>query len=387
MSEERIEELRAKLRSARLAYFNLTPEISDQEYDALKDELLKLSPNDPEITKIGASPSKYTVWEKVEHKIPMGSLNKVNETSEFIEWVQSTGSCNDFNYEGYLLITHKIDGSSLEVVYEDGKLIRAVTRGNGKIGEDITVNAIQIPNLPKTIPIKEEVNVRGEVVMLKDIFEQYYSEQYANPRNTAAGKIRDKKGSGRDCQNLNFLAFTLMSPTAPDFEERRFQALQAMGFDIPNWTVGNLDDIIHAHRLIDEKRDKIPYEIDGTVIRINDIRYQEEMGDLNMRPRGQIAWKFDPAMGITKVIDVRWQTGTSSGGRITPVAQIEPIQIGGVTISSVSLHNLALFKNLGLWKGCEVLVSRRNDVIPYIERNLSRERIESGDDNNEDKIS
>jgi DNA ligase (NAD+) len=380
MSKERIEELRIKLRSARQAYFNLTPEISDQEYDALKDELLKLSPNDPEITKIGASPPQYTVWEKVEHKIPMGSLNKVNNTTEFIEWIQSTGSCNDFNYEGYLLVTHKIDGSSLEVVYENGKLIRSVTRGNGKIGEDITVNAVQIPNLPKSIPIKEEVTVRGEVVMFKDVFEQHYSEQYANPRNTAAGKIRDKKSGGKDCQNLSFLAFTLISPSAPDFEEKRFQALAAMGFDIPNWTVGNMDDVIHAHKLIDEKRDKIPYEIDGTVIRINDIKYQEEMGDLNMRPRGQVAWKFDPAMGVTRVIDVRWQTGTSSGGRITPVAQIEPVQIGGVTISSVSLHNLALFKNLGLWKGCEVLVSRRNDVIPYIERNLSQERLDSGDD-------
>jgi DNA ligase (NAD+) len=380
MSKERIEELRIKLRSARQAYFNLTPEISDQEYDALKDELLKLSPNDSEITKIGASPPQYTVWEKIEHKIPMGSLNKVNNTTEFIEWVQSTGSCNDFNYESYLLVTHKIDGSSLEVVYENGKLIRSVTRGNGKIGEDITVNAVQIPNLPKSIPIKEEVTVRGEVVMFKDIFEQHYSEQYANPRNTAAGKIRDKKSGGKDCQNLSFLAFTLISPTAPDFEEKRFQALAAMGFDIPSWTVGNMDDVIHAHKLIDEKRDKIPYEIDGTVIRINDIKYQEEMGDLNMRPRGQVAWKFDPAMGITKVIDVRWQTGTSSGGRITPVAQIEPVQIGGVTISSVSLHNLALFKNLGLWKGCEVLVSRRNDVIPYIERNLSQERLDNGDD-------
>lgn len=375
MDDERVEYLRRKLRSARQAYYNLFPEISDQEYDALKDELLRLSPDDPEVTQVGASPPKHTVWEKVEHKIPMGSLNKVNSTAEFIEWVQSTGSCTDY-MQDYLLITHKIDGSSLEVVYEDGKLVRAVTRGNGKIGEDITVNAIQIPNLPQAIPIKEEVTVRGEVVMLKNVFEQHYSEQYANPRNTAAGKIRDKKNKGKDCRDLTFLAFTLISPTAPDYEDRKFQALEAMGFDIPNWTVGNLDDVINAHKVIDTNRDSVPYEIDGTVIRINDVQRQDEMGDLNMRPRGQIAWKFDPAMGITRVIDVKWQIGTSSGGRITPVAQIEPVQIGGVTISSVSLHNLAFFKNLGLWKGCEVLVSRRNDVIPYIERNLSREKLE-----------
>jgi len=167
-----------------------------------------------------------------------------------------------------------------------------------------------------------------------------------------------------------------MSATAPDTEENRFKALQAMKFDIPSWTVGHMDDVINAHKVIDTNREKVPYEIDGTVIRINHIDYQEEMGELNMRPRGQVAWKFDPAMGVTKIIDVRWQIGTSSGGRITPVAQIEPVQIGGVTISSVSLHNLAFFKNLRLWKGCEVLVSRRNDVIPYIERNLSREKLE-----------
>jgi DNA ligase (NAD+) len=377
MNDERIEELRGKLQEARKAYYNLTPKIADQEYDALKDELLRLSPNDPEIAAVGAFPSKYTVWEKVEHKIPMGSLNKVNETTEFIEWVHFTGIHQHVSeLDDPLLITHKIDGSSLEVVYEDGKLVRAVTRGNGKIGEDVTVNVTQIPNLPKSIPIKEEIIVRGEIVMLKDIFEQYYSEQYANPRNTAAGKIRDKKSGGKDCQNLTFMAFTLMSATAPNFEDSRFQALQAMGFNIPNWTTGHMNDIIQAHKLIDKNRDKVPYEIDGTVIRIRDIRIQEEMGDLNMRPYGQIAWKFDPAMGVTKVIDIRWQVGTSSGGRITPVAQIEPVQIGGVTISSVSLHNLAFFKNLGLWKGCEVLVSRRNDVIPYIERNLSREKLE-----------
>lgn len=382
MDENRIGELKTKLREARQAYFNLSPIISDQEYDALKDELAKLSPNDPEVQKVGASPPTHTIWEKVEHKIPMGSLNKVNETAEFIEWVQSTGSCNDFNYEGYLLTTHKIDGSSLEVVYEDGKLVRTVTRGDGKIGEDITVNAIQIPNLPKTIPITEEVTVRGEVVMFKNVFEQHYAEQYANPRNTAAGKVRDKKGGGKDCQNLTFLAFTLMSATAPDFEEKRFQALRAMKFDTPDWIVGNLDGAIKAHKEIDQTRDTIPYEIDGTVIRINDIKYQEEMGDLNMRPRGQIAWKFDPAMGITKVIDIKWQVGNK--GRICPVAQIEPVQIGGVTISSVSLHNIAFFRNLGLWEGCEVLVSRRNDVIPYIERNLSQERIDSGEGTKKD---
>ena len=372
MSDARIAELRGRLKEAREAYYNLSPAMSDQEYDALKDELAALSPDDAEVTAVGADPIKVSVWEKVEHEIPMGSLSKVNEEEEFRQWATGTGA-------GSFLITHKIDGSSLEVIYEGGRLLRCVTRGNGKVGEDVTRNASQIPTIPGTIPITHErVVVRGEVMMMKQVFQDHYADQYANPRNTAAGKIRELKGGGADCRNLSFLAFTLMSPSAPGKEHVRFAALKKMGFETPWWELANgTAEVVRAHTVVDEGREAIPYEIDGTVVRVDDMTLQAELGDLNMRPRGQMAWKFDPAMGVTKVLDVKWQVGPT--GRVTPVAVLEPVEVGGVTIVNVSLHNLSMFKDLGLWAGCEVLISRRNDVIPYVERNLSREKDQDSD--------
>lgn len=364
--ERRIRELTGIIESAREAYYNLSgTTISDQEYDALVDELRSLQPESETVAAVGAAPPKYSVWEKVRHEIPMGSLDKVNSNDEFMDWVEKTGNVR-------YLITHKIDGSSMELVYSEGKLVRCVTRGDGVIGEDVTANVSQIPDVPKAIPIAhEDVIVRGEVVMMKGVFERAYADKYANPRNTAAGKVRDKKGGGADCANLSLLAYTLMSASAPGSEALRFQALERMGFKVPEYGTGNFDMVRAWHKKTGEERDSIPYEIDGTVVRVEDIEAQEAMGDHNMRPRGQRAWKFDPAMGETRVIDVRWQVGPT--GRITPVANVEPVSVGGVTITSVSLHNLSLFRDLALFPGCRVLVSRRNDVIPYIERNLDQE--------------
>lgn len=360
-SQTRVEELRNRLSKAREAYYNLSPIISDQEYDALLDELRRISPEDFEVKTVGAAATG--VWKKAVHEIPMGSLNKVNEIEEFQEWCGTTEKQE-------LIGCYKFDGSSLELVYEGGKLIRCVTRGDGLVGEDITTNAIQIPNIPKVIPINgETVYVRGEVLMLIKTFEEKYSDKYANPRNTAAGKLRDNKSGGADCANLHFFAFNLVSKTAPNTEENRFRALEKMGFDVSDYIVGSMEDIIEWHKKVAENRSNLPFEIDGNVIRVNNISLQEGMGEHNMRPLGQIAWKFDPAMGITKVTDIKWQVGPT--GRVTPVAVVEPVEIGGVTITNVSLHNIAMFNSLHLSQGCEVLVSRRNDVIPYIEKNLT----------------
>lgn len=363
--QREIEEIRAKRRAAREGYYNLDPIMSDQEYDALGERLRELSPDDEDFAVVGAPPPQLSVWEKVRHEIPMGSLDKVNSYEEFMAWVGEVEN-------PAFLVTHKIDGSSMELVYSEGKLVRCVTRGDGAVGEDVTFNVSQIPDVPKTIPItSEDVVVRGEVVMMKAVFEELYSDRYANPRNTAAGKVRDKKGGGADCANLSLLAYTLMSPSAPGSEVLRFKALEKMGFKVPEHAFGGFEGVRCWHEATEKKRDSIPYEIDGTVVRINDIAVQEELGDHNMRPRGQRAWKFDPAMGVTTVVDVRWQVGPT--GRITPVACVEPVSVGGVTITSVSLHNLAMFRDLALFRGCRVLVSRRNDVIPYIERNLDLE--------------
>lgn len=364
--DNEIHNLQSKLKTAREAYYNLGPIISDAAYDALRDRLELLSPSNKEIVAVGAPVPKTSVWEKVQHEIPMGSLNKVNSEEEFIGWAAKHGPNTEY------VMSHKLDGSSLELVYEDGKLIRGVTRGSGIEGELITENVFQIPSIPKNLKkvIPGKVFIRGEVVMHKDVFQRLYASEYANPRNTAAGKVRDKKGGGADCQNLHFYGFELvLGGKRPKTEETQFQALQALGFLIPWCSVGTVEKLIVDFKNQIDNRDSVPYEIDGEVISINNVAVQDELGSHNMRPYGKTAWKFLAQGGVTKIIDVIWQVGPT--GRITGVACVEPVKIGGVSIERISLHNLKMFRELNLHKGDEILVVRAGDVIPYVQENLT----------------
>jgi DNA ligase (NAD+) len=359
-----LEAARAKLKLWSEAYYNLEPLVSDEEYDALREWVKKHAPDAPEIVAVGAPAPTHSVWTKVQHKIPMGSLDKVNTEKEFDEWVKKTGA-NEF------FVTHKIDGSSMELCYENGLLVQCVTRGDGIIGEDVTANVIQVPSIPKKIDDKGNVTVRGEIVMHKEVFSRLYAEEYANPRNTAAGKVREKKKGGVDCMNLEFLAYRLHCQESPRTMFSMFTMLKLQGFRVPDFLVGDADAIKFRYEATNKSRDGVPYEIDGMVVSVNDMQLLEELGDLNMRPRGQTAWKFESMKGVTRVENVVWQVGPS--GRVTPVAKVEPVEVGGVTITSISLHNLNIFRELKLWPGCRVLISRRNDVIPYIEKNLDLE--------------
>src|SRR5512135_1148702 len=367
MPEETVEEMRARLKQYQEAYYNLEPAVSDAEYDALAEKIRGIDPAAPELKSVGAPAPTHSVWAKVNHKIPMGSLDKVNTEKEFEEWATKAGATG----ERAFFVTHKIDGSSMELVYEKGALVQCVTRGDGIIGEDVTTNVMKVPNIPKKLPQPISTVVRGEIVMFKDVFKAFYAEEYANPRNTAAGKVREKKKGGEDCANLSFLAYRLHDSDPPRDMFSMFEMLKLMEFEVPEFLVGDMESMKMQFMVTKNQRDSIPYEIDGLVVSVNDIQALEELGDLNMRPRGQIAWKFDALMGITRMVGVKWQVGPS--GRVTPVAEVEPVEVGGVTITSVSLHNLSLFQDLKLWKGCRVLVSRRNDVIPYIEKNLDLE--------------
>jgi len=367
MSHERIQELKTRISEAREAYYNLDPQISDQEYDALVDELGRLAPGAEEVVAVGAPAPTNTVWEKVRHEIPMGSLGKANTQTEFEEWASKLEASSWF-------ITHKIDGSSMELVYQAGNLVRCVTRGDGMIGEDVFINVSRIPSVPKKLPVPVDVIVRGEVVMTKAMFAAKYASEYANPRNTAAGKVREKKGGGQACEDLEFMAYWMKQGNPADQPQTMHIAfiwLKNHGFKTPNAAASSeLANVKTFFNQLVATRDEVPYEIDGAVISVNSLRLMEELGDLNMRPRGQIAWKFDAAMGETRMKDIKWQVGPS--GRITPVAVVEPVEIGGVTITNISLHNMSMFNELKLSHGCRILVSRRNDVIPYIERNLDQ---------------
>lgn len=362
----RTEELKSLITQAREEYYNLCPTVSDQQYDAWVDELHRLEPKAPEVTAVGAPAPKFSVWEKTKHEIPMGSLSKANSKEEFEEWAERAkeSGANSF------YITHKIDGLSMELVYKSGKLVRCVTRGDGIIGENVTSNVSQVPSIPKNLPNEVNLMIRGEIVMMKEMFQKKYASDYANPRNTAAAKVREKRDGGESCKDLNFLAYWMfMDDGIPKTMQLVMQSLRGYGFDVPDGVAcSNNEDVKDEYEKATKNRITIPYEIDGMVVSVNDMKILENMGDLNMRPHGQIAWKFEAAAAETKVIDVKWQVGPT--GRITPIAILEPIGIGGVTVTNVSLHNIDMFKELALYKECRVLVERRNDVIPYIKTNL-----------------
>lgn len=359
--DERVKELKVRIKAAQDAYYNLSPFMSDQEFDALVDELRALEPEATEVTSVGATTPSLSVWEKVRHEIQMGSLGKANSKQELLDWATGTGA-------SMFHVTHKIDGSSMELVYKAGKLKKCVTRGDGIIGEDVTINVVQIPGIPSDLGVPIDAIVRGEIVMMKSVFDQSYAKEYANPRNTAAAKVREKKGGGAACKDLSFLAYWLKTDDQPRTMHYVAVWLKNHGFQIPESCAGSIESVLQVYETTTAKRQSIPYEIDGMVVSVNDLEKLEALGSHNMRPRGQIAWKFDAEMRETKVQDVVWQVGPT--GRICPVAKVEPVNIGGVTITSVSLHNLSLFRTLRLSEGCRVLVSRRNDVIPYIEANL-----------------
>lgn len=385
---------KALAKQAQERYYNLDPIMPDAEYDLLIQGIRQEDPEAEEVKAVGAPPPRMSVWEKAEHEMPMGSLSKVNTSEEFDEWVASCGvtrtrpvtddsmdapdgarvGCwvrvgDAWEPKNPFLFTLKVDGSSMELVYKAGKLVRCVTRGDGRVGEDVTANISRVPTVPASVGGGIDITVRGEIVMFKEVFESRYAAEYANPRNTGTGKVRDTKATDQDCESLTFLAYSMSMEKAPETEFERFKLLEELGFRTPEYGQGSSGDAARFHQgLAEGRRAQVPYEIDGTVIRVNEIREQEDLGDRDMRPRGQTAYKFEAARGISRVIDIKWQVGPT--GRITPVASIEPVEVGGVTITSISLHNLAMFRELKLSRNCRVLVSRRNDVIPYIEENL-----------------
>lgn len=363
-----LEARKERLRRWQDRYYNLDPEVSDEEYDAERDAIARLEPEAPVVLAVGAPPPKHSVWEKVEHEIKMGSLRKANSLEEFRAWV---GKCREAGATSFH-ITYKLDGSSMELVYEKGRLVRCVTRGDGTVGEDVTENISQVPNVPKDVKLDLDFTVRGEIIMEVATFKEHYAAEYANPRNTAAALVRKKKGGGVECKNLKFLAHGVLFVDERDRTETHLMAMkrvESMGFECPKGAATTeVEAVVGTYEATKLKRESLPFEIDGMVVTVNNLKVLDGMGEVAGCPLGQLAWKFAAAMVETRMVDVKWQVGLT--GRVTPVAVVEPVNVGGVVVTNVSLHNLSLFRELKLFPGCRVLLSRRNDVIPYIEKNL-----------------
>ncbi len=362
----RVVELAKLLRTYKDAYYNGTPLVSDAAYDALEDELRELAPDHELLASVGAPTAAVTAWEKARHAIPMGSLNKAVDEDEFRSWATR---CDELGKKdkldsitGDLFVTEKLDGLSLAVTYEKGKLADAITRGDGQVGERILPNAKRMKGVPPRLKKAISVTVRGEIILkLSDMKKAFPGA--ANPRNQASGT--SKRFDGHGCEHLTVMFYDL-DGEEHDTETERFERLVELGLIVPSYEVTDLDGAIGIHQdYAKTRRAKLDYEIDGLVIRAHSIHAQHMLGELGNRPRGAIAYKFASQAKVTTLVDIVWETGPS--GRVSPVAIVEPVDLAGATVRRASLHNASNIAELGLGIGDEVLVSRRNDVIPYVE--------------------
>lgn len=367
MSQQRIDELADELLRAKYTYYNIKlPDgmqplvLTDKLYDTRETELRKLDPQHWVLRIVGA-PVIQSEWKKAKHQIPMGSLNKVNLPTELVDWAKDKG-CKEW------FITEKLDGLSIEVIYEGGKVVQAITRGDGDVGEDITVNVIRMHGVNPDL--KEDFNgsLRGEIIMKKSVHQKHFADK-ANPRNAASGV--SKRLDGVNVEKLDILFYQVLGDIDFKTEVDQFKWLIKHKIGTPlYWTrkdVGEVNKFWREYQ--DLHRDKLDYDIDGLVIRINDMVEQQSLGDKDLRPLGAMAYKFDNEARETTLLGVEWQVGNS--GRITPVAILEPVMLCGAEIKRASLHNVKWFEELGLYVGCKVLVSRRNDVIPYVEEKIA----------------
>lgn len=374
-------------------YIRHDPVISDFEYDQLYKQLEKLEDQYPEWISPDSPTRRVSAdlssdFPEVPHLVPMLSLaNSYDETDlrEFDQQVRKFAGLSADEPLAYA-VEPKFDGGSIALVYENDLLVRAATRGNGERGEDITHNARVLRSLPLRAPFSEygiaRVELRGEVLIRKDIFEKINQTRaaeglplFANARNTAAGGLRMK--DPRDLEKRGLEAFIYQIGYAADADgnevtlfdthDARIALLGKLGFKIPEQERKVCEDIAEATRFClewQEKRESYSYEIDGMVLKVNNLAIQQRIGSTSHHPRWAIAFKFQAKQATTRLLGVEYQVGKI--GSITPVAKVAPVQLAGVTISSISLHNEDFIRQKDLHLGDTVLVERAGDVIPYI---------------------
>jgi len=385
---KKIESLREKIRHHEYLYYVLDhPEISDAEFDELMQQLKDLEADHPELItadsptqRVGGKPREGFV--KVAHSSPMLSLDNTYNEEELRAWerrVHELSGRTDVDYVCEL----KLDGMSLALIYEEGRLVRGITRGDGSIGEDVTLNVRTVRSVPLSIPreklqkagIPPDFEVRGELLMPLAAFKKMNEEReskglslFANPRNATAGTVRQLESRVTAERRLDYFSYMLLKNgrTYFDRHSKTLDALDAAGFKV-NQSHKLAHDIDEAWAFIrewEEKRESLPYEIDGIVIKVDRTALQDELGFTGKAPRWAIAYKYAARAGITKLEDIRVQVGRT--GKLTPVAMLEPVLIGGTTVRNATLHNMDEIERLGLKIGDWVQVERGGDVIPKV---------------------
>jgi DNA ligase (NAD+) len=396
-AETRAEELSRKLREYQRAYYvDSTPLVSDAEYDRLFDELADIEERYPELAltdsptlRVGSDLTQELP--EAAHTIPVLSLDKSYTAEELSAWTAKTvrNAGQDLSF----VCEEKIDGASMVLYYEEGLLVRALTRGNGLVGNDVTANVKTIGAVPLRLPRRVTLAARGEVFIARSLFNSINSrmeEPYANPRNLASGTLRRIKSSEAAGIPLSIFVYEgFFEESAPTHHET-LEALAELGFRLnprtaffsdspgrelvaerhPGWRTGSLGDLVDFIEAERRERKELDYEIDGIVVKVDELPVRQSLGDTGHHPRWAVAFKFESPQGATTVKAIEVQVGRT--GRVTPVARVEPVKISGATISNVTLHNQEYIDILELAVGDRVAVSRRGDVIPAVERVLEK---------------
>ena len=386
--EKKIEALREKIRHHEYLYHVLDqPEISDQDYDKLLRQLKDLEAENPSLItldsptqRVGGKPREGFV--KVAHSSPMLSLDNTYSEGELRAWerrVHELSGREDVDYVCEL----KLDGMSLALTYEDGKLLRGVTRGDGSVGEDVTLNVRTVGSIPLAISheklkkagIPLNFEARGELLMPTAAFKKLNEEReraglptFANPRNFTAGTVRQLDASVTAQRRLDFFPYILLSNGRTYFDRHweTLTALEKAGFKVNKnrKLVHSMEEVWAFIQEWEGKRESLPYEIDGIVVKVDRTGLQNELGFTGKAPRWAIAYKYAARGGVTRLENIRWQTGRT--GKLTPVAELAPIPIGGTTVRNATLHNMDEIERLGVKIGDWVRVERGGDVIPKV---------------------
>ena len=388
---KRLEELRARIRTADDQYYNRGhSDISDAEYDTLFVELRRLEAEHPDLVtddsptrRVGAPLPKGGAFPTAVHLAPMGSIESLTSPDEVREFGQRARKLLALDADAALpwFCEPKLDGTSANLLYENGELVRGLSRGDGESGEDLTRNLRTIRNLPLRLegpgPFPQRIEIRGEVILSREGFARLQAREetsgegtFRNARNTVAGtlKLQDPRVVAR--RPLDFLAFGVGFAEGVEFAthgELR-ERLAAWGFTLaePAERADDLDAVIAFHDRIEAARDEQRYELDGIVAKVDAIELQQRLGRTARTPRWALAFKFTPRLATTRVLAIGANVGRT--GAVTPVAHVEPVEIAGVTVRNASLHNWALLAERDVRAGDVVEIQRAGDVIPEIVR-------------------
>ncbi len=378
-AKERIGKLRQEIDHHRYLYHVLDKqEISEAALDSLKRELAELEGQWPELAtrssptqRVGGRP--LPEFTPVKHKMRMISLQDAFDKEDLMRWETRNKKIVPADYDYF--VEHKIDGVSLSLIYRDGELLRGVTRGDGRVGEDVTQNIRTIEAIPLELrqPLAGEVEIRGEVYMLKRDFKEMNRQReaagqkiFANPRNIAAGSIRQLDSNLTAARPLRFFAWEIAGGVKVDTREEEYAKLQELGFAVPPKArlFKDLDAVWEYLQGQDDKRQAARFLIDGAVIKINDLEVSSRLGIVGKAPRGSIAFKYAAEEATTVVEDIVVQVGRT--GALTPVAQLKPVSVAGTVVTRATLHNADEIRRKDVRVGDTVIVRKAGDIIPEV---------------------